>query len=122
MDKKTLYTIYGIAGVAALAVITLFTLRALKQKSGSDTIPEILPSPEVEPLPEQTFPDTVMTRSGTRLRSGSSTSSSILKTYNAGYVMKVNGTAQGSDGVWYSVEDPETKQTGFMRSDVVDIP
>ena len=61
----------------------------------------------------------VTTKSGTRLRSEPNTSSTILKTYNSGYIMKVTGQSNESDGLWYRVVDSNTLQTGWMRSDVV---
>jgi uncharacterized protein YgiM (DUF1202 family) len=63
----------------------------------------------------------VKTKSGTRLRSEPSTSSTIIKTYSAGYEMKVVGNSTQSDGIWYKVIDPNTLQSGYMRSDVVEI-
>ena len=66
----------------------------------------------------------VKTRSGSRLRSEPSTSSTIIKTYDAGVIMAViNPTPlMQSDGEWYKVKDLATSQMGYMRSDVVDDP
>ena len=53
-----------------------------------------------------------------RLRSEPNTSSQILKTYNADDVLFVTSSAQGTDGVWYELNDGEGN-VGWMREDVI---
>jgi hypothetical protein len=65
------------------------------------------------------LPAEVTTRSGTRLRSSSSTSSSVVYTYPAGTKLLVKGDATQSDGQWFQVFDAQGR-TGWVRSDVVD--
>ena len=65
------------------------------------------------------LPAEVTTRSGTRLRSSSSTNSSILYTYSAGTKLLVKGDATESDGQWFQVYDAKGRN-GWVRSDVVD--
>lgn len=65
------------------------------------------------------LPAEVTTRSGTRLRSSSSTSSSVVYTYPAGTKLLVKGDATESDGQWFQVYDAQGR-TGWVRSDVVD--
>jgi len=71
----------------------------------------------------------VYTRSGTRLRSTSSTNSTIKHTYKAGNELSVIGEILEKDGMWYQVQDYgdspiSDKNTfirgGWVRSDVVD--
>lgn len=72
----------------------------------------------------------VNTRTGTRLRSNSSTNSTIKHTYKAGNELQVIGEKLEKDGLWYQVQDYgkspiANKNTfirgGWVRSDVVDI-
>ncbi len=51
------------------------------------------------------LPAEVTTRSGTRLRSSSSTNSSVVYTYTAGTKLLVKGDATESDGQWFQVFD-----------------
>lgn len=65
------------------------------------------------------LPAEVTTRSGTRLRSSSSTNSSVVHTYTAGTKLLVKGDATESDGQWFQVFDSNGR-SGWVRSDVVD--
>jgi hypothetical protein len=65
------------------------------------------------------LPAEVTTRSGTRLRSSSSTNSSVVYTYTAGTKLLVKGDATESDGQWFQVFDSKGR-SGWVRSDVVD--
>jgi hypothetical protein len=71
----------------------------------------------------------VLTRSGTRLRSSSSTNSTIKHTYTAGNPLLVRAEKLEKDGMWYEVQDfgnspildkNNFKRAGWVRSDVVD--
>lgn len=64
-------------------------------------------------------PAEVTTRSGTRLRSNSSTNSSIVYTYPAGVKLLVKDDTTESDGQWFKVFDSKGR-VGWVRSDVVD--
>jgi uncharacterized protein YgiM (DUF1202 family) len=66
-----------------------------------------------------TLPAEVTTRSGTRLRSSSSTNSSIVHTYSSGTKLLVNGDSTETDGQWFKVFD-SAGRSGWVRSDVVD--
>jgi len=75
-----------------------------------------------EPTGGYEMPAEVFTRVGTRLRSDSTTSSSIVYTYpSAGTKLLVNGGQAQSDGDWFSVFDSKGR-SGWVRSDVVDVP
>lgn len=60
----------------------------------------------------------VFTKSGARLRSEPSTSSTIIRTCQENEVYFVNDTSNESDGLWYNVSDGEGL-TGWFRYDVV---
>jgi len=91
------------------------------------------PKPKPSPIPPKrtgllivddptggfTLPAEVTTRSGTRLRSSSSTNSSIVHTYSAGTKLLVNGDSTETDGQWFKVFD-SAGRSGWVRSDVVD--
>ena len=58
------------------------------------------------------------TKDGARLRSQPNTDSMVLKTYNADESLFITSSAQGTDGVWYEVNDGEGS-VGWMREDVI---
>jgi uncharacterized protein YgiM (DUF1202 family) len=60
----------------------------------------------------------VYTKSGARLRSEPSTSSTIIATYQLGEVFFVLGTSNEADGLWYNVDDG-VGVSGWFRNDVV---
>jgi uncharacterized protein YgiM (DUF1202 family) len=60
----------------------------------------------------------VYTKSGARLRSTPSTSSTIIRTMEQDVVFFVIGSSDESDGLWYNVTDGEGL-SGWFRSDVV---
>lgn len=60
----------------------------------------------------------VYTKSGARLRSEPSTSSTIIETYQLGEVFFVLDTSNESDGLWYNVDDG-FGNSGWFRNDVV---
>lgn len=124
MDTKQKYLVIG--GIM-LGLIGLLGFKAFAKKPSVPVPPPTPPKPPrrtatviVEPstgffdLPAEVF-----TRSGTRLRSNSSTSSSIVFTYPAGRKLLVKGDATESDGKWFKVFDSDGR-VGWVRSDVVD--
>ena len=60
----------------------------------------------------------VTTKKGTRLREEASSTSKILKTYDAGVTLQVINDTSKSDGTWYKVAKG-TSEVGWVRSDVV---
>jgi hypothetical protein len=122
-EKQKYFTIGGIM----LAVIGFLGYKAFAKKTVSPLA--LAPAPKKkgtvfvsEPTGGLLLPAEVLTRVGTRLRSNSSTSSSIVHTYqSAGTKLLVNGDAIESDGQWFKVFDSKGK-SGWVRSDVVDIP
>ena len=116
-EKQKYYTIGGIV----LALIGFLGYKAFakpktpvppKKRKGSVIVDE--PSTGGFLLPAE-----VTTRSGTRLRSSSSTNSSVVYTYPAGTKLLVKGDATESDGQWFQVFDSKGR-SGWVRSDVVD--
>lgn len=122
MDKKQKYLVIG--GIM-LGLIGLLGFKAFAKKK--EPVPPTPPKPPkrtgtVIVGPSTGFfdlPAEVFTRSGTRLRSNSSTSSSIVITYPAGRKLLVKGDATESDGKWFNVFDSDGR-VGWVRSDVVD--
>jgi uncharacterized protein YgiM (DUF1202 family) len=117
VDKKTKVIVSGIGILGLLFIgIKLFAKAAPKtyettKKKVKVIIGDLTGSFE--------FPSQVTTRSGTNLRASSSTTSTILKTYNAGVTLYVIGDKKESDGQWFQVVDDKSNQ-GWVRSDVVD--
>jgi hypothetical protein len=129
MTQKQKYLAIG--GIM-LAIIGFLGYKAFAKKGSSP----LLPSPEPpapapkkkgsvfvgEPTGGFELPAEVFTRVGTRLRSDSTTSSSIIYTYpSAGTKLLVKGAQEQSDGDWFNVFDSKGR-SGWVRSDVVDIP
>lgn len=109
-------------GVSILALLGFFgfksyaakknTLAPAKKRTGSIEVGN--------PIGSFVMPSVVLSRTGTRLRSDSSTSSKIVTTYQKGGIeLVVIGDATKSDGVWYQVADT-SGNSGWVRSDVVD--
>lgn len=78
---------------------------------------EPIETPSTDLVYDET-PLIVYTKSGARLRSEPSTSSTILYTSQLGEVFFVMGTSEESDGIWYNVTDGGDLD-GWMRNDVV---
>jgi len=110
--------------IAVPVIIGLYFIYKQFKNSGSDTKFKTIPPNPKPPVDE--IPKSVTTRSGTRLRSSSSTSSNVLQTYPAGVVMTVIGSKNESDGLWYQVQQLGGQNQsgiiaqGWMRCDVVD--
>lgn len=114
-EKQKYYTIGGIV----LALITFLGYKAFA-KTPVPPKPKRRGTVIVEPSTGGfLLPAEVTTRSGTRLRSSSSTNSSIVYTYPAGTKLLVKGDATESDGQWFQVFDVKGR-SGWVRSDVVD--
>ena len=118
-DKKKLF-IYG-GSVAALSLVVYFVL--FNKKFQDKLKPKTNPAPNPVTNNNQVidissdypdYPSVVTTRSGTRLRKDPNTSSTILKTYNAGIDLHPDNTSDMEDGLWYHVSEG-----GWVRSDVV---
>lgn len=59
-------------------------------------------------------------RTQSRLREKPSTSSKVLKIFSKrGVIMPIEETIQSGFFAWYKVTDPDTKLTGYIRSDQV---
>ena len=116
-EKKKLF-LYG-GGAAALTLLVYFIFF---NKPADKKTPNPLPKPLPSPIEEPDYPEyeeeekEVITRSGTRLRESPTTESAILKTYSSGVKLRVIGSEDMLDGVWYQISSPR----GWVRSDVVD--
>ena len=109
-EKQKYYTIGGIM----LALIGFLGYKAFAKPKRKGTVIVAEPTTGGFLLPAE-----VTTRSGTRLRSSSSTNSSVVYTYTAGTKLLVKGDATESDGQWFQVFDSKGR-SGWVRSDVVD--
>jgi hypothetical protein len=122
-QKQKYLTIGGIM----LGLIGFLGYKAFAKKKNEPITP--VPPPKKrgtvivdEPTGGLLLPAEVLSRVGTRLRSNSSTSSSIVYTYpSAGTKLLVKGDTKESDGQWFQVFDSKGR-SGWVRSDVVDIP
>lgn len=117
-DKKKLL-MYG-GGAAALTLLVYFVFF---NKKFNDKLKKQNPVPVPNPVTVETdypeypttdFPDTVTTKSGTRLRKDPNTNATILKTYNSGVTLHPDNSMDMEDGTWYHVTEG-----GWVRSDVV---
>ena len=117
MTKKQKYiTIGGIT----LALIAFLGYKAFAKPKAKPKPPKRTGTVIVDdPTGGFTLPAEVTTRSGTRLRSSSSTNSTVLHTYSAGTKLLVKGDATETDGQWFQVFD-SAGRSGWVRSDVVD--
>jgi uncharacterized protein YgiM (DUF1202 family) len=107
LNKKLL--IYG--GGAFVAAIVLYML--FKKRVGTVNPTPAPPLPPTPPV-DQTVPNKVFTKAGTRLRKEPNTNSTILKTYQIGQTLTPISASTQSDGIWYLVGEG-----GYVRSDVV---
>lgn len=112
-------------GVSILALLGFFGFKSYAAKKKNTPAPPAKKktgSIEVgNPIGSFVMPSVVLSRTGTRLRSNSSTSSKIVTTYQKGGIeLVVIGDATKSDGVWYQVADT-SGNSGWVRSDVVDV-
>jgi uncharacterized protein YgiM (DUF1202 family) len=60
------------------------------------------------------------TKQDARLRTEPNTASEIVKTFNIDDSVFITSSAQGTDGVWYEVNDGEGN-SGWMREDVLNL-
>jgi uncharacterized protein YgiM (DUF1202 family) len=122
MTKKQKYITIGGITLALIAFLGYKAFAKPKPKPKPAPIPPKRTGTVIvdDPTGGFTLPAEVTTRSGTRLRSSSSTSSTILHTYSAGTKLLVNGDTTETDGQWFQVFD-SAGRSGWVRSDVVDL-